>query len=278
MHISIYNFPLTPSHLNLSNRRSLIIRTSRGYGEAAPLPSLSSENIHDAYTCLQNSTSCPSADFARDSANLDFPHSFPVIPICALATNRQEAEEAIRKKFQIVKLKVKNVLEAIELVSSLQSRIQLRIDVNRKWNIQEAQYFFQSIDPTHIEYIEEPTYDLTHIEQLTTLPIAFDESLSETLLHLPNLTTFILKPTILGRRLNDWIQLGRKYRKNLVFSSSFESAIGLLHIAHLQARWAPNVAVGLDTHRFFQNNFFPMTIKNGMLCDDPIPSNLSLAY
>jgi O-succinylbenzoate synthase len=81
----------------------------------------------------------------------------------------------------------------------------------------------------------------------------------------------VLKPTLLGRRLDFLIQLGQKLNKKLVFSSSFESAIGLLHIAHLQARFFHETAVGLDTHRFFHGNFFPMPVKNGMLCNHPLP-------
>jgi O-succinylbenzoate synthase len=146
--------------------------------------------------------------------------------------------------------------------------------VNRRWDIDDALFFFQHLDPTGIEYIEEPTRNPAHLSRLTNLPIALDESLFDIrniTIGQPNISALILKPTLLGRRLDPLIEWGQKHQKKLIFSSSFESAIGLLHIAHLQAQYSPECAAGLDTHRFFKNNFFPMSIENGMLCNELLP-------
>jgi o-succinylbenzoate synthase len=271
MRIYTYNIPISTQILTISSRQGIVFETEQGFGEAAPLPGRSRETIYDLIAAS------PSIDFALNCAHRPFPRSFPSIPLCALATNRHEAESALNRGFQTLKIKVGNhsVCDALDLVSRIQRYpVRLRIDVNRRWGFDEAMQFFNRLDLINIEYIEEPTHDLHRWSQLPPIPIALDETLQQAKkawIHLPNVHALILKPTLLGRRLDGLIQFGKKYGKKLVFSSSFESAIGLLHIAHLQATFSPQNAVGLDTHRFFRFNFLPMPVQNGMLSDHPLP-------
>jgi O-succinylbenzoate synthase len=277
MRIYTYKIPIATPLLPISERQGLIFQTEQGFGEAAPLPGWSRETIEDLLASIQSSISYPSADFGQSCARMTFPASFPSIPICALVVNKQDVEQALLNGFQTLKIKIKDysVRDALDLISLMQfSGVRLRIDMNRKWSFNDAQRFLNQLDPLNIEYIEEPTDDLDQFHKLPPLPYALDETLREkenTWMRLPNVHAFVLKPTLLGKRLDHLIQLGQKLGKKLVFSSSFESAIALLHIAHLQKRFASQTAVGLDTHRFFQGNFFPMPIKNGLLSDDLLP-------
>ena len=277
MRIYTYNIPISTPLLTITNRQGLIFQSEAGYGEAAPLPGWSKESVDDLIASIHNRASYPSFDFGLRCAELPFPSSFPRIPLCALVTSLSEAETALNSGFKTLKIKIKNhsVREALDFIAHVQLPcIRLRIDVNRRWSFEKAQLFFNQLNPTGIDYIEEPTHDLHKLHKLSNLPLALDETLREpesNWIHLPNLHALVLKPTLLGHRLDYLIQLGQKQGKKLIFSSSFESAIALLHIAHLHARFSLQTAVGLDTHRFFHGNFFPMPIKNGMLCDHPLP-------
>lgn len=280
MHIYTYKIPFFSPFAAAKIREGIIIETKNGWGEAAPLPSFSHENFFDVLTSIhQGSKIEPSVYFAYQCAAVPLPTAFPKIPLCALASNMLDAETAIKNGFKTIKIKVKNlsISEAIHWTSTLQKNldIRLRIDVNQQWTLTEAKRFFCSIEPTRIDYIEEPLNNPSELFHLSSLPIALDETLRndsiEFIQNLPNLAAFVLKPTLLGRRLKHRISLGLKLKKNIVFSSCFESAIGLLHIAHLQAKTNPNTAVGIDTYRSFQNNFFPIPTKNGMLSDETLP-------
>ncbi len=263
MQLYTYNIPLHPSPLPLSERFGLILEsTSGGLGEAAPLPGF-------------GGTLKEALEFGFRCARVPFPPAWPRIPLSALVSNLEEAKLALSRGFRTLKVKVKqhSPESALDLVRALQSpKVCLRIDVNRRWTLPEALWFFTALDPAGIEYIEEPLDEPKHLAELPPHPIALDETLLEkeadALVLLPNVRALVLKPTLLGNRLDHWLE---PRGKRLVFSSSFESAIGLLHIAHLQARFAPDSAVGLDTHRSFTANFLPFPTENGMLSDQPNP-------
>jgi o-succinylbenzoate synthase len=277
MRIYSYNIPLHPSPLPLSVRQGLIVQTETGWGEIAPLPGWSAESLLESIASLPKNPA-PSAFFGCKSALLPFPASFPPIPLCALVSDFSAAKEAVSSGFRTLKIKIKNLspLDALKWISSIRSpSVQLRIDINRSWPLKDALYFLQALDPDGIEYIEEPVPCPASLLELTRLPIALDETLlafdAEKWIALPNISALVLKPTLLGARLSTLIAAGRKLGKKLIFSSSFESAIALLHIAHLQMRHAPENAAGIDTHRFFKANFLPFPVKNGFLCPDPLP-------
>ncbi len=276
MHIYTYNIPLRPSPWHLAARRGLIIQTENGWGEAAPLPNWSSETLSQAIDSLHHHPT-PSLHFALRCADLPFPSTYPPISICALVSTPIEARIAIQNGFRTLKIKVKNLSESgiIDLISCLPRNVQLRIDANRGWTLDEALRIFKILPSEQIEYIEEPLKNPQELFRLFPIPIALDETLIDfdaaMCSKLPNVVALILKPTLLGSRLNGLIEIGQILRKKLVFSSCLESAIGLLHLAHLQMRYAPETAAGLDTHRYFNGNFLPWPILNGKLNAKPTP-------
>lgn len=265
MYCYTYKIPLHPSPLALSERRGIIVETEEGWGEAAPLPGFSKDPL-DALI------------FALSSAKQPFPKEYPGIRLNALASTLQEAEAALQLGFQTIKYKVRGLSPKIaaQTIARLQSlQTTLRIDANRSWSVIEANRFLDSIDPLGIEYIEEPIDDPKRLHELPLFPFALDETLlepeAESLAALSQVRAFVLKPTLLGSRLDRWIHLGKEQNKTLTFSSSFESSIALVHIARLQKIHAPETAAGLDTFRAFKQNFLPFPIEKGELSPQLIP-------
>ncbi len=278
MHVYRYKLPLQNCPLPIRIREGALLRTETGWGDLAPLPSFSRETLDQSLASLSELHPLPSAHFALECARIPFPSFFPRIPISALAMDESQAFQAIQTGFSTIKLKVGHLdpEQALGLISKLQRpSLMLRIDVNRRWSLDQAARFFYAVDPQGIEYIEEPTRDPRDLAALPPLPIALDETLLESppqeLLDLPQIAALILKPTLLGSELASWIAFGRARQKKLVLSSSFESPVGLVHLARLQASIAPHIAAGLDTHRYFSNPFFPLPIRNGILQECAIP-------
>ena len=99
-----------------------------------------------------------------------------------------------------------------------------------------ALHFFSHFSPEDFDLIEEPTYETEHLERFTH-PFALDETLSETHL-LPKsdkLQALILKPTLVGgmTACQKIIRTAQERGIRTIFSSSFESPIGLANIAAL---------------------------------------------
>jgi L-alanine-DL-glutamate epimerase-like enolase superfamily enzyme len=251
-----YNIPIHSHALSVRHREGIIFESNNGLAEAAPLPG---NHAHDL-----------AMEFAIASLSIPFPTHYPHVKIAALVFNEKEAIEAIDQGFQTIKIKVKkySVQDAVDLIKKLQEfPCQLRIDINRHWNRDETLYFFKNIEPRNIEFIEEPSYFFD------SLPIAVDESLflSDRSIDDPSIEAFVLKPTLLGGKINHWIQMAKSLKKKLVFSSSFESEIALIHIARLQSIYEPSIAAGIDTSRAFVHHLLPFPIKNGQLQPKKIP-------
>lgn len=274
MQLFPYELPLHGSPLPLSIRKGFLLRTDVGWGEIAPLPGWSRETMQEAIDDLSDAKT-PSVQFGLACAQRPLPLAFPRIRLNALATNLAETKRAIENGFRTIKIKVGALSpeEAAALISQVQSpSLSLRIDINRKWNVDQVKHLMQLIDLTGIEYFEEPVHPPDAIDELPSLPIALDETLveeqAEELAARNHVVALILKPTLLGNQIHSWIQHRKK--KKMIFSSSFESAVGLLHIAHLQKQFAPEEAAGLDTYRYFTHNFFFIPSEGEFLLDQPL--------
>lgn len=141
--------------------------------------------------------------------------------------------------------------------------IELRLDANRAWDLRAACDFAERVNAGSFSYIEEPLKRVAELEVLverTGIPVALDESLSDSEMTAPLGTTdivaFVIKPTLLGglSQIEKWVQIGRQREVEIVFSSTFESGLGILHIANLAAALAPQQPAGLDTGSVFQRD------------------------
>ena len=144
---------------------------------------------------------------------------------------------------------------------ALGSDVELRADANRGWTWEEALTFAEHVSDAGLAYCEEPLQEASQLSAFgaaTQLPLALDETLWPSLGEpfpepLPQgVVALVIKPAVLG----SWASLKRLMASatasgtRVIFSSAFESGIGLYH----QVRWAAQllpepVACGLDTYR-----------------------------
>jgi O-succinylbenzoate synthase len=278
---------ITTHSIQVRNYAIITIANSEGAqasGEIAPLPGWSQETLEEALEeCFQKKqrveeldwtfSNCfahiqalnlyPSVAFGLESAILSFllPPSSYAPPISALLMGSLEdilkqAERRHREGFFSAKLKVSNLTfeEASFLIHKLKSLFSLRIDVNCAWKTKESLDFFAQFPKDAFDYIEEPfqnPYDLAKF----THPLAIDESFPKILSlkdleSLPTLKALVYKPTMQGGLtyllpIHEWTLKQNIY---LVLSSSFESPLGLSHIASLGKYLALKSPLGLGTY------------------------------
>lgn len=139
----------------------------------------------------------------------------------------------------------------------------LRLDANQKWTCDEAIEYIANLSQFNIEYIEEPCSSIcSNLKTLNdiNINIALDESLSsfdktkELIIDSP-VKFFIIKPMLFG--FNDTLEIintAKTHEKIIIISSLFESAIGKSGLVFLASQVNHNLAHGLDTSEFFEND------------------------
>lgn len=260
-----------------------------GWGDIAPLPKWSLETLADSITqinqeqekikkiewtketCLQELIALnllPSLSFGLESALLSIldPTSDLKIQTSALfmGTPQEILKQADLRKnegYISAKLKVGHLSfeEALPLIQQLKDSFHLRIDVNCAWETKDALRFFSNFPLDTFDYIEEP-FQNPHDLALFPHPLAVDESFPKNLSlsqleSFPTLKALIYKPTIQGGiaqciTLHEW---AKRKKIDLILSSSFESAVGLSHIANMARRLSLSSPIGTGTCHFFTN-------------------------
>jgi len=160
----------------------------------------------------------------------------------------------------------------------------LRLDANRRWTRHEFNQFAHEVRGIGIDYIEEPISDISLLHRLTDIedteaPLALDESLRmispDELHQWPGVKAIVLKPTQLGlERAVRSARAATRLGITSVFSSSYESSLGLTIIAHIAAAYsATDTPTGLDTVGVFQEDLLTpsLTIKGGQVVIDELP-------
>jgi len=221
-------------------------KKGEGWSEISPLPGFSSESLEEALEDFRtNAYALPSVQFGYHTALLDLHHPIPLhsIPIK-------------------IKIKVGHLtpIKALKMVQCL-PHSSIRIDMNRKWKLEEALYFAKRF--SSVEYFEEPL-SLEEDAHLFPYPVALDESLRErTPPPYPNIVAHIVKPTMHGFPLPK-IQPGI----DTILSSSYETELGIHHIAKLTHHLhIPLKPMGLGTCHLFDDALFEEVpyIKEGWL-------------
>lgn len=221
-----------------NQREGLILQLEGGFGEIAPLPGFSKETLEEAHAEVLDwirtgkEPMLPSVRWGIECAKR--PLKSVHLPLCALGP---------KEGFTTVKLKLGHlsVDQAVKLVRKYLGKFTLRLDCNRAWSLEQALGFARHFQPTDFAYLEEPVRtveELVNFSQMTRLPVALDESIGCDWSKIPSLKAIVVKPMIVGAIPNVPPHL------DLVLSSSYESGIGLLHIAN-RAQGA--IPVGLDT-------------------------------
>lgn len=232
-------------------RKGLIVEWDGNFGEIAPLPHFSKETFEEAkketLLWLKNDIEpkLPSVRFGIACAQR--PLQSVHIPLSSLGP---------KTGFSTMKLKVGHltVTEAVNLARTYLGKARLRLDFNQKWKLGEALEFAKHFDPNDFEYLEEPVNPdaLIEFSNETAFPIALDESQDRNWDEIPSLKAIVIKPTIVGS-----IPKVPSHLK-LVLSSSYETGLGLLHIANLARDTTP---IGLDTYEVFEEDILTEAVK-----------------
>ncbi len=280
-------------------REGLILElTSQGkrsLGEIAPLPGWSSENLSQVLEELQDKRRVsPSVLFGLEMAELqlknpiNLPTEVPISPLL-LGSEKEILKQADKLKnrgISSIKLKLGNFEpeRAAHLVKELKNSFLLRIDLNRCWTLEQARAFCSHFSQEDFEYLEEPCQKFEDLFKFD-FPLAVDESLREQpleeILKIPKLKALIFKPTLhggvrIGKILADAaLQRGI----DLIFSSSYESGLGILQIVRLcYYLQVPIRPLGLDTYKYLKEDVLleRLRMENGKLDLQPALFNLDM--
>lgn len=182
-----------------------------------------------------------------------------------------------------VKLKVgsRDLSEDIYLTQKVREQlgesINLRLDANRSWSLEQVAAFHSETKDCLIEYIEEPVSNSSELQVLLAdssidIRVALDETLTEIEISdfkkFSSVSALVLKPTLLGlEKTIGFAGLVKSQKISCVFSSSYESVLGLSVIAQLAAGNSTNSACGLDTLGIYADDsylkLFP--VENGRI-------------
>ena len=269
--IATKRLPVKGTHTEY--REGILLRSTTNpniWSEASPLPGFSTDTLDDVKASLDsNNIDVPSLEFAVESLSSDFPISGK-IPVCALLASTDldsftySANQLSDSPFRAVKVKVgrSSIEDDIRRVGALRNALRadqsIRLDSNRSWNLPEAIHFANQIAEFQIDFIEEPVENPNDLEQFfaeSGCRYALDETLVDQRFDVqdfPNASVFVVKPTIIGRfsRIKSLIAL----EKPIVFSSVFESGVGIYQIGRMAAACSENIAVGLDTYRWLKED------------------------
>jgi len=211
--------------------------------------------------------------------NVDFVNPVKVNAVTSLS-NPEVLEENIRKFISYgcntVKIKTgisdyQTELQTIRKMRKSFPLLNIRLDVNGAWSIEESLKNIDLLKDLNIQYIEQPvaeTKDLIKLSQVSEIPLCADESVrcfhdAEEIISCGKIKFIVLKPSLFGGfpdffRLKD---LAEENTVNLIISSSFESSVGNSWLIMLAASLNHKFAHGLATRDFFA----------GDLIENPFP-------
>lgn len=269
----------------LTEREGLLVKLQQdeqiGWGEIAPLPTFSKESLEQAEH--QAKAWLKAWQIGQET---EFNSLFPSVAFglsCALAELNGELGEQGNyqsavlcygdfSKFQptvrLGKLKIgvdpASEGEQANLLLNTFPNLQLRLDANRLWSLEQAVQFAEKIanvNKPRIQFIEEPcqTAELSRqFAEQTNIAIAWDETVREPNLVVKkekNLTAIVLKPTLIGsiEKCKMLIEQAHQLGIAAVISSSLESSLGLTQLARLAFQYTPNSTPGLDTLNLMQH-------------------------
>ncbi|MBW6481057.1 MAG: o-succinylbenzoate synthase, partial [Bacteroidales bacterium] len=225
-------------------------------------------------------------DLQHESAGILFPSAFTRgeqgIPINGLIWmgSKQEMQSRIREKldqgFRVLKLKVGalDFDEEITLLKNIRqqfkpSDLEIRLDANGAFSLEEAPGKLKQLSEYHIHSIEQPIKAgqweaMGEICNTSLLPVALDEeligisnpSIKEKLLDTIKPRYIILKPSLIGglQKSKEWIDIAEEKNISWWATSALESNVGLNAIAQWVFTLKSKMVQGLGTGQVFGNN------------------------
>jgi o-succinylbenzoate---CoA ligase len=136
-----------------------------------------------------------------------------IVSHCLVSTP-EEASEAVTRGIRTLKIKTSGLArdETVALVEAIRHtvgpQVQLRVDANQAWSMDEALGTLEALRPYALEFIEEPLVEptpesLSELQAATGIRIACDESIRspqdlERFLSEATLSVLVLKPMFIG--------------------------------------------------------------------------------
>ncbi|MEI6805932.1 MAG: enolase C-terminal domain-like protein [Myxococcaceae bacterium] len=228
------------------------IRISEGYGELIKSQRLAEELAGLHLSIIEN--------------HFRFEPIHEQIPLAGMieSVDISEAQYLVSQGFKTLKFKVGKdwALEAENLQEvryQIGPEIDIRLDANRAFNLEDAVLFGKRIENLRIAYFEEPLQNILEIPefvQATRIPVALDESLlEENIPELEGISTYALKPFLMPdlQSIFACIELAQKREIDIAICSAFESPYSLNWLVLLAAMIPGKLLpAGLSTYRWFE--------------------------
>ncbi len=236
--------------------------------EASPLPGWSRESFEEVVRAFRDPAHpAPAAlSAALDSADAAWPCLHPRVPVNALLTGDfdtmagkvlRAADEGCRWA-KIKTMDARSVADVVRRLGEVAGEgLRWRIDPNRAWSFDEALYAAGSLKDLPVDYLEEPLAEphrLVDFMRRSPVPVALDETLRD--LSPADIPAYklaaalVLKPTLAGgfRRCRQFAEYAAGLGIPSVVSASYESGVGVFHLARFAASLPLPAAAGLDTY------------------------------
>lgn len=211
---------------------------------------------------------------SKDSSRIATQQILSRIPVNVTSNNIDQLTEFFDEGFRVFKLKVGvHTPSEIEFIFEIRKRFQnvdIRLDANGAWEVDEAKAILKKLQPHHIEYIEQPVSPENLIKNgdslaLTGIPIAADESIRSytdavTIINANAASVLIIKPAQIGK-ISDLIKIRDLAAENdlkVVITTSLDAGPGRQITALITSLFFnTGVAHGLATGYLFQEDIFP---------------------
>lgn len=208
--------------------------------------------------------------------------SIPINALLASDKNNfaEQVDDLLLQGFTSIKIKIgrqsveKDIEDVAAALSKIRGKALLRLDANRRWTLEQAKRFCGAIDAQGIEYIEEPTQspvDHIHLIRCTRIPIALDETLTETAceqLDEKCCGAVVLKPSLLGGfdQTAHVVRWAKQHNILPVISSAFQTSLAArMYLFFAALNQLTQTPLGLDTGKWFREDLLsnPCVIENG---------------
>lgn len=266
-----------------------------GYGECAPLTAFGTESLEQAserlrgissdpdkadvdLDALENTMPCLRSAFdmaLRSLQRLDFPTGGR-LPAAALLPAGYAAIKELERlleagyrhfKWKVGRDPIKENTVFLQLMRLLPEDARLRVDANGAFDRDQARQWLRYMEGRRVECFEQPM-SADSLEEMRLLshefdtPIALDESV-RSVAEMERLCAsgwkgyLVVKPAIMGALL-PFLHMREKYRPRLIYSTAFETSIGLQYLIELAASDPQNPlpAVGLGGESMFERDGF----------------------
>jgi o-succinylbenzoate synthase len=199
-------------------------------------------------------------------------------------------KEQLRKKiedgYRCIKIKIGGIefeeeLKLLNTVRQQYSHIEIRLDANGAFSMEEVKERLRRLSKHKIHSIEQPIRQgnwaaMADLCKETPIPVALDEELiginiyseKEELITFIKPQYLILKPSLLGgfKHCEEWVELANKHKVGWWITSALESNIGLNAIAQWTFALKNKLPQGLGTGHLYTNNIVsPLLIEDSKL-------------